>query len=45
MFTEQKIMDTEIGDAGSNFSAAANLRAELPNQNLLLLLALRLRRL
>jgi hypothetical protein len=45
MFTEQKIIDANVSGAGSNFSAAANLRAELPNQNLLLLLALRLRRL
>ena len=44
MFVEQKISDAYLSGVESKISAAANLRTQLPLQELLLELALRLRR-
>ena len=44
MFVEQKISEATLSGVETTISAAAFLRAELPDQNLLLELALRLRR-
>ncbi len=44
MFVEQKINDARLSGAESEISAASLARAKLPLQDLLLELALRLRR-
>ncbi len=44
MFVEQKISDARLSGVESKISAAVLARAELPQQDLLLELALRLRR-
>jgi|AP95_1055475.scaffolds.fasta_scaffold01313_2 hypothetical protein len=44
MFVEQKIRNARLSGVESKFSAATFARAELPTQNILLGLALRLRR-
>jgi|GEM_PF-1715261 hypothetical protein len=44
MFVEQKISVARLTGVESSFSGAANLRAQLPASELLLELALRLRR-
>ncbi len=45
MFVEQKISGAQLSGVESNISTTFFARASLPTQNLLLLLALRLRRL